>query len=46
MPAVGCGSRIFRRRTALMMAAAKGDKRTVEVLIAGGADVAAKDSDG
>ena len=29
-----------------MMAAAKGDRCTVEVLIAGGADVAAKDSDG
>jgi hypothetical protein len=29
-----------------MKAAAKGDTRTVEVLIAGGADVAAKDSDG
>jgi hypothetical protein len=29
-----------------MMAAAQGDMRMVEVLIAGGADVAAKDSDG
>jgi hypothetical protein len=29
-----------------MMAAAQGDTRTVEVLIAAGADVAAKDSDG
>ena len=34
------------RETALMKAAAKGDTRTVEVLIAAGADVAAKDSDG
>ena len=32
--------------TALMSAAAKGDTRTVEVLIDAGADVAAKDSDG
>ena len=32
--------------TALMSAAAKGDARTVEVLIAAGADLAAKDNDG
>jgi hypothetical protein len=46
MPAVGCSSRLCGRRTALTIAAAKGDTRTVEVLIAAGADVAAKDSDG
>ncbi len=46
MPAVGCGSRLCRRRTALTIAAAKGVMRTVEVLIAAGADVAAKDSIG
>jgi hypothetical protein len=41
-----CGSQCCGRRTALTIAAAKGDTRTVEVLIAAGADVAAKDSIG
>ena len=44
--AVGCGSRLCGRETALMMAAGKGDTRMAEVLIAAGADVGAKDHRG
>jgi hypothetical protein len=44
--AVGCGSRLCGRETALMMAAGKGNTRTVELLIAAGANVGDQNNEG